>query len=82
MTYEFLWVSMHGPQWIPCTFINRNNFIAEVTIRYYDDFLQGEVEATVEDDFVRMFADDRLIDLNTPSSIVREMDAEMKVRLS
>jgi hypothetical protein len=54
MTYEFLWTSMHGAQWIPCVFMSRNNLIDEVTIRYFDDFIGGWVEASVESDCVRI----------------------------
>jgi hypothetical protein len=44
---------MHGAQWIPCVFVSRNNFVDEVTIRYFDDFIGGWVEAAVESDYVR-----------------------------
>jgi hypothetical protein len=45
---------MHGAQWIPCVFMSRNNLIDEVTIRYFDDFIGGWVEASVESDCVRI----------------------------
>ncbi len=45
---------MAGSYWIDCEFICRNNLINEVTIRYYDDFIGGEVEASVDAERVRV----------------------------
>jgi hypothetical protein len=54
MNYEYLWTSMAGSYWIDCEFICRNNLINEVTIRYFDDFIGGEVEASVDAERVRV----------------------------
>lgn len=53
MTHEFLWVSMYGANWIPCVVLCQNATTNEYTIRYHDVF-NGDVEASVDPDYVRL----------------------------
>lgn len=64
MSHEFLWCSMRGANWVPCRVLATNP-VGEISIRFFDDIIEGEVEASVEPAYVREALDRNVIQPTT-----------------
>lgn len=53
VTYEYLHCSMAGSYWLDAQYVSHNPTQNEVTIKYFDSFMDGIIEANVEVQRVR-----------------------------